>query len=152
MFTTDAGFEDEVRRIARLLWPRAEFGGAEMRGGRERDGIFETEEFIQVVECTVSRAKQKAFEDFEKISKLIRQAEARQPHKFCKGWFVTLNEPTADQRSVFAKAKGRVVAVSFDQFRSRLIDARSYLTLRGKYPFGSVRDPATGDAQTHCRY
>lgn len=152
MFTTDAGFEDEVRRIARLLWPRAEFGGAEMRDGRERDGIFETEEFIQVVECTVSRTKQKAHEDFEKISKLIRQAEAKQPHKFCKGWFVTLNEATADQRSVFAKAKGRVVAVSFDQFRSRLIDARSYLTLRGKYPFGSVRDPATGDVQGDLQY
>ena len=89
-----------------------------MRDGRERDGIFESEEFVQIVECTVSSKKQKAIDDFEKISKLVRQAEARQPHKFCKGWFITLNEPTADQRSVFAKAKGRIVAVSFDQFRS----------------------------------
>jgi len=152
MFNTDAGFEDEVRRIARQLWPRAEFGGAEMRDGRERDGIFEADEFVHVIECTVSRSKQKAQEDFEKLSKLIRQAESKYSHKFCKGWFVTLHEPTADQRAVFAKAKGRVVAVSFDQFRSKLIDARSYLTLRGKYPFGSVRDPATGDVQTDVRY
>lgn len=152
MFTTDAGFEDEVRRIARLLWPRAEFGGAEMRDGRERDGVFETEDFVHIVECTVSRSKQKAQEDFEKLNKLIRQSEPKYAHKFCKGWFVTLNEPTAEQRSVFAKAKGRVLAVSFDQFRSKLIDARSYVTLRAKYPFGSMRDPNTGDAHPELRY
>ncbi len=152
MFTTDSGFEDEVRRIARLLWPRAEFGGAEMQDGRERDGVFEAEEFVHVVECTVSTKKQKAIDDFEKLSKLVKQLEVRHPHKFCKGWFVTLNEPTADQRSVFTKAKGKIVALSFDQFRAKLVDARSYLMQRAKYAFGSVRDPNTGDAQPDLRY
>ena len=100
----------------------------------------------------MSSKKQKAIDDFEKISKLVRPAEARQPHKFCKGWFITLNEPTADQRSVFAKAKGRIVSVSFDQFRSKLIDALSYLTLRANYPFGSVRDPSTGNPPADLQY
>ena len=152
MFATDSGFEDEVRRIARLLWPRAEFGGAEMSDGRERDGIFETDEFAHLVECTVSRSKQKAVEDFEKLSKLIRQTEVRVPQKFCKGWFVTLNEPTADQRSVFARAKSRISPFLSTSSARELIDARGYLQLRSAYPFGSVRDPATGAPQTELRY
>lgn len=44
------------------------------------------------------------------------------------------------------------MACSFDQFRSRLVDARSYLTLRAKYPFGSVRDPSTGTAVYDLEY
>ena len=62
MFASDKDFEDEVRRIARLLWPSAEFGGASMEEGRERDGVFETEEFIHILECTTSRSKRKAVE------------------------------------------------------------------------------------------
>jgi len=78
-----------VRRIARLLWPGAEYGGAAIKDGRERDGVFEVEEFVHIIECTVSRSKQKALEDFDKLHKLTRSMEARCPHKFVKGWFVT---------------------------------------------------------------
>jgi hypothetical protein len=152
MFADERAFEDEVRRIARLLWPLAQYGGAAMREGRERDGVFETEEFVHIVECTVSKSKQKAVDDFLKIQALIRHTEAKYPQKFVKGWFVTRNEPTADQRAVFGKAKNRVVAVSFDQFRSKLVDGRTYLSLRKQYPFGSVRDPESGAAQTTLDY
>ena len=62
------------------------------------------------------------------------------------------NFRTADQRSVFSKVKGRIVTVSFDQFRSRLVDARSYLSARDDYPFGSVRDPETGAAKFRLDY
>jgi hypothetical protein len=152
MFSTDSEFEDEVRRIARLLWPSAEFGGAAMEDGRERDGIFETDEFVELIECTVSRSKQKAEDDGEKLAKLIRKYEAKQRMKHVRGWFVTLQEPTADQKAAIQKKKERIVAVSFDQFRARLIDARTYLSLRGNYAFGSVRDPETGLAQTKLDY
>jgi hypothetical protein len=145
-------FEDEVRRIARLLWPSAEFGGAAIEDGRERDGVFETEEFVHVIECTTSRSQQKARDDQTKLEKLLRQFAARYPQKFIKGWFVTEDEPTADQRAVFKNVQGRIVAVSFDQFRSRLVDARSYLSARTVYPFGSVRDPETGAARTEINY
>jgi hypothetical protein len=37
-------FENEVRRIARQLWPQAEFAGATIIQGKERDGVFPTEE------------------------------------------------------------------------------------------------------------
>jgi hypothetical protein len=152
MFADEHEFEDEVRRIARLLWPSAAYGGAALEDGRERDGVFESEEFVHLIECTVSRSKQKAIEDLEKLEKLSRKYQARHPQKFVKGWFVTLYEPTADQRSVFRKVQGRIVVVSFDQFRSRLVDARSYLDARGLYPFGSVRDPDTGDATFSIEY
>ena len=98
MFTTDQGFEDEVRRIARLLWPSAQFDGAAIEDGRERDGIFETADFVHIVECTVSRSLEKARDDASKIAKLIRKYVVKRPTKFVKGWFVTLEEPTADQR------------------------------------------------------
>ncbi len=117
MFTDDGQFENEVRRIARLLWPSARYGGAAMEDGRERDGIFESEDFVHIIECTVSRSKQKAVEDLQKIQKLMRSLEVRHANKFIKGWFITLHEPTADQRTLFQKVRGRIVAVSFDQFR-----------------------------------
>jgi hypothetical protein len=152
MFASDQEFENEIRRLGRLLWPAAQYDGAVIRDGRERDGVFETEEFVHIVECTVSRSKKKAQDDFEKLQTLIRRTEARYPQKFVKGWFVTLNEPTADQRGVFARFKNRIVCVSWDQFRSKLIDARSYLALREKYPFGSVRDPESGAADATIEY
>lgn len=152
MYADDIAFEDEVRRIARLLWPAAQYGGAAMEDGRERDGLFETEDFVHIVECTTARTKKKAEEDLDKIQKLIRRLGVRAPQKFIKGWFVTLEEPTADQRTVFGRTQGRIVAVSFDQFRSRLVDARSYLSARKDYPFGSVRDPETGAARVDLDY
>lgn len=72
MFADEHEFEDEVRRIARLLWPSAQYGGAAMEDGRERDGVLESEEFVHLIECTVSRSKQKAQEDLEKLHKLSR--------------------------------------------------------------------------------
>jgi hypothetical protein len=53
-------FENEVRRIARAKWPAAQFSGAQMLDGRERDGIFEAEESINFVEATVSGGAGKA--------------------------------------------------------------------------------------------
>jgi len=143
-------FEDEVRRVARLLWPEAEFGGATIESGKERDGVFEGGDFIHVVEATTSRAKDKATKDGSKVGKLVRRLISKNPEKFVKGWFVTKNEPTAAQRDEIlriARSKGpniQIVATSFDQFRSKLVDAREYIQKRWNYPFGSVADPNTG--------
>lgn len=123
-----------------------------MEDGRERDGVFITDDFVNLIECTISKSKQKAEEDGEKLVRLAKRLGAQHPTKHVKGWFITLNEPTAEQRSVIDKKRDRLVAVSFDQFRARLLDARSYLTLREAYPFGSVRDPETGLAQTSLDY
>lgn len=159
MFEDEHQFEDEVRRVARLLWPTAQFGGAAMEYGRERDGIFETADFVHIVECTTSRKQEKAREDSTKIAKLIRKFIGRYPTKFVKGWFITQDEPSADQRTavkeITAKDKlqpAHIVALSFDQFRGLLVDARSYLDHRKSFPFGSVRNPSTGEARFDPQY
>src|SRR2546423_1875369 len=131
-------FEDEVRRIARELWPEARYSGASVVGGKERDAIFETEDVIHIIECTTQRTKAKAEDDGRKLAGLKKKLEGSKP-VVC--WFVTETEPTAEQRSAVPKM---VKVLSFDQFRSRLVDANGYLRDRSKYSFGSARDPESG--------
>jgi hypothetical protein len=71
-------FEDEVRRIARELWPSAELAGAANELGRERDGIFETEDCVHLIEATVPRKVEKVRDDAKKLSTLCaRKAKSR---------------------------------------------------------------------------
>ena len=69
-------FEDEVRRIARELWPDREFSGATKFDGREVDGVFETEDCIHIVEATTSRRKQKAEGNYSPKLSTARPASA----------------------------------------------------------------------------
>lgn len=137
----DAIFEDEVRRIARLLWPEAQYSGAGKEEGREHDGEFITDDCVHLLEATTSRKKDKAETDIRKLVSSAQKRQRQYPTRAVKCWFVTRDEPTADQRSVANRYAGLVCAMSFSQFQSRLIDARSYLGARENYPFGSVRDP-----------
>ncbi len=135
-----AEFEAEVLRIARAMWPQAENSGAAIVGGRERDGIFITEDQVALIEATTDRTKAKAAKDGKKLDDLARDYGRRYPMHAVKAWFVTLHEPTADQRQVIKALKNAAVQpVSFSQFRSRLIDARAYLEARSDHPFGSAR-------------
>ena len=136
-------FEDEVRRIARALWPRAEFSGAAVLGRRETDGVFYTEECIHVIEATTSRSKSKALEDINKLNKNIQRFRNKGGTQAVVGWFVTREEPTADQRSVTDKFRHTINTMSFSHFQARLIDSKAYLSARDNYRFGSVRDPVT---------
>ncbi len=151
-------FQDETLRVARELWSQAEYAGAEIADGRERDGIFETEDCIHLLECTVSRTKEKADTDSKKLVELARKYQTKRSDKAIKCWFVTKEEPTADQRTIIkTNGVGKnfnivVTPISFPQFQAKLIDAATYLNLRDKYPFGSVRDPATGDYHTDIEY
>jgi len=70
-------FEDEVRRVARELWPSAAYEGAALVSGRERDGIFPTEFTTHVLECTAQNTKAKAEKDIEKIFKLITELQKK---------------------------------------------------------------------------
>jgi hypothetical protein len=141
-------FEDNVRHIARLLWPAAEYDGAAMVDGRERDGIFVSDDMVNLIECTLRTDKEKADQDADKLSKLSNKIRVKYPSRGIKAWFITAKEPTAEQREAVKKhavrAAGALVAVSFDQFRQKLIDARAYLEARKDYRFGSIRDPETG--------
>lgn len=145
-------FEDEVRRVARLLWPQAAFGGARIMEGKERDGVFVTEGCIHLLEATTSRQKDKAVRDARKLASLAQKVQRQHPTLAVKCWFVTRQEPTADQREAVTRYQGLVAAISFSQFQSMLIDSRSYLDARDRYYFGSVRDPKTGSPNPSTQY
>jgi len=59
-------FEDEVRRVCRLLFSRILGEGAQKVDGRERDGIFYNGDFYTVVEATTDKKKDKAANDAKK--------------------------------------------------------------------------------------
>ena len=144
MYKSDGDFENEVRDIARHLWPSAAFSGSAREGGRERDGVFITDEMVHLIECTTSRRKDKAEQDTRKLESLSRNMQLHYPTKGVKGYFITLEEPTAEQRGAVRKlGAGYVVSVSFSQFRTQMIDSQSYLEARMQYPFGSMYDPET---------
>ena len=87
MYRNDADFENEVRTIARHLWPSAAFSGSAKEGGRERDGVFVTDEMVHLIECTVSRRKDKAVQDTQKLEELAKDMQRRYPTKGCKRLF-----------------------------------------------------------------
>lgn len=148
VWVSGGDFERDVTRIARALWPNAGIGGALVLNGRERDGVYITEDAVHLVECTTSRTMQKAVDDINKSVKLSRDLRRQHPDKAVQCWFITADEPTPDQRSVATKVKEvRVHAVSYDIFRTRLINASSYLAHRRDYAFGSARNLSDGSAK-----
>lgn len=132
-------FENEVRRVAKELWPSAINGGSIVVQDQERDGIFVTEECVHILEVTISTKKDKATKDCDKIKNIMPILKKKFQDKPIQGWFVTQSEPTADQRAV-ADRNG-INAVSLMTFKGKLVDSARYLTCRENYPFGSVRDP-----------
>jgi len=138
----DAGglFEQDVRRVARILWKDKEFSGAEILDGRERDGVFETRDTINIIECTISSKKDKATEDAKKTAEAVQKLRKSSP-KHVNGWLITQNDPTADQRVAVQRFSHSVRILSFEQFRSQLFNGAEYLRCRSNYKFGSVADP-----------
>ncbi len=84
-----------------------------MVDGRETDGVFQTEDRIHIVEATISRRKSKAQDDIEKLTKSMNKARSRSDVKAIRGWFVTRDEPTAEQREVADKVRDKINTLSF---------------------------------------
>lgn len=147
-------FENDVRRVARQLWPSAGLSGATNIDGQERDGYFETEECIYIVEATCDRKKSKAEHDATKIQKLIQKKKGGE--KAVVGYIVTLDEPTADQRDIVMKIQNKsnvkINILSFSQFQAKIIDVDGYLSLRKEYFFGSIHNPKTGKYDNNLKY
>ena len=141
---TGLAFEKMVINVARNLWPSAEYSGGEIHAGRERDGVFITEDVIHLLECTELRTRDKAEGDGRKLAELATQFKRSHPESPIKCWLVTKDEPTPDQR-VVVKTLGIPIAIlSFQQFQARLVKASEYLELRNASRFGSISDPKTG--------
>ena len=142
----ESAFEADVLRISRALFaPENEFQGSTYIGNAERDGVFIGPDSVVIVECTVSRRKEKAEKDGKKLDEACAAMNRQYPFKSVKGFFVTSEEPHADQRRVINRFGPHLVACSFAQLRSQLVDSLRYLELRNSYPFGSAREPSSGD-------
>lgn len=143
----DEAFEEEVLRIARAVFaPHQPHQGAAVVSGRERDGIIHGDDIVVAIEATTSRALDKAKKDGSKLKEACEGLARQHRFKAVKGYFVTRDEPTAQQRDAISALRAPVIACSFAQFRSHLIDSRDYLDSRQNYPFGSARNPGTGSA------
>jgi hypothetical protein len=138
-----SAFEREVRNIANKLWASSHYSGPILVDGRERDGIFITEETVHILEATISRNSSKAEQDLSKIAGLIEKIGRQYPDKAVKGWFITKDEPTAEQGAQISNYRGRITHQTYLQFYGRLIDSRNYIRLRQNYAFGSARDAVT---------
>lgn len=144
----ESEFEAEVLRISRALFaPENEFQGSTYIGTAERDGVFVGPDSVTIIECTVSRRKDKAEKDGKKLKEACLAMARQHPFKAIKGFFVTRDEPTADQRAVIKGFGPPLIACSFAQLRSQLVDSLRYLELREAYPFGSAREPSGGGHQ-----
>lgn len=144
--TRGNAFEDQVREVARALWSISPGdGGAERIDGNEIDCVCRTEDVVHLVECTIDRSQEKVIKQINKLIAAIRAEEKR--GNFCRGWIVTLYEPTPDQRTV-AK-KDRIAVLALSQFRGKLLDATTFLNLRWKHRFGSAADPESGSVVLH---
>ncbi|MBW8261053.1 ATP-binding protein [Pseudomonas aeruginosa] len=152
-WANDKAFEAEVLRIARAKWPKSAMSGSTKLEGRERDGVFESDETIHFIEATTSRQAEKARQDTKKMHSAIVTSVQSNPIKGARGWFVTAEEPTADQRDAVKKfGKGQVVAVSFAQFQQSIVDVGQYLEARAHHLFGSVLDPETKQHNPKLEY
>lgn len=148
VWKSETDFERDVIRIGRSIWPNANVAGPVVMDDRERDGVFVTEEAVHIIECTTSRTKQKAIDDIDKSIKLARSLRKQFADKPIQCWFITSDEPTADQNAVvIGRKEFPVRAESYMTFRNRLIDANTYLNLRREYAFGSARNMKDGSAR-----
>lgn len=139
----DKIFEDEVCRLARILYAGNETAGAVILDGLERDGIFVTDTVVVVIEATRSTRMDKAAKDAAKLQQAVTKLAKQHRDKAIRGFLVTEKEPTPDQRKVVDKTGPNVGIMSFATFQARLVDARQYVSDRQRYVFGSALDPLT---------
>lgn len=147
-----AAFESEVHRVCSLLYPGDVYGGPTNVDGQERDGIYVTDDLVVIVEATTSATKAKAEKDGKKLKQLADSLSRKYPYKGIKAYFITRQEPTADQMDVVRKIGLPVTAISFSRLRSNLIDSKAYLSARMDAQFGSARDPETDAVEVIDRY
>jgi hypothetical protein len=152
-FEEDEAFEDEVRAVVRAIYAADHpFQGSSYIEGRERDAVIVGDDVVVVVEATTGRSLEKAQKDGTKLKTAVEELARKHRFKAVKGFFITRDEPTPDQRRFIESLKAPIVAASLAQLRGMLIDSRDYLTLRSEHAFGSARNPANGSALDLDKY
>lgn len=142
----ESGHQFEVRglELARARHDPYKQQGSLNIYGAERDGVFVTESEINIYEFTISQKKDKAEKDGRKICSLMNELMKKKAYEFhsITGWFVTQQEPTADQRTsikrIAQKGNVRIFAISFLGLMARVCDSQDYLLKRDEGVFGSA--------------
>lgn len=138
-------FENDVRRLARALYPQSQGGDPEHMLGRERDSIFVTHDTVIVIEATVSRRADKIKDDGQKTKDAIVELRKIYTDKLVRGFIITRDTPTADQVEAIKRyAPYSIRLESFSSFRGRIYDVAGYVGLRKNYAFGSLYNLETG--------
>ena len=137
-------FERRVRSVARALWNlRDGEGASEFVNDDEIDCVCRTEDLIHLIEITTDGRMNKFRTQVTKLTNAKRYLEQR--GDLVKLWAIGSDEPTPQQRS---HARGnRITALSFQEFKRKLLDTPQYLEARWQYRFGSATNPA--DGSTH---
>lgn len=150
--TTEEGrlHEERLKRLCELLWRNCENGGSYLINGKERDGIYVTEDVIHCIETTISRSDDKATHDIVKLAELRDHLKLSYTDKLIKCYFITKFDPTASQRTI--SNDKNITCLSFSQFQGKLFDAKNYLFCRDTHKFGSVRDPKTDNIKFEDKF
>jgi NACHT domain len=144
MNETGASFEARALALARAIHDPLGLQGSTMILGQERDGVFVSDDAIHVFEFTTRRDKAKALADGKKLADLLDHlgSDPLNRLKTRTGWFVTAEEPTADQadavRGVAKLRSTTLHAVSFSTLRRRICDVEGYIAARDSAPFGGA--------------
>ena len=151
-YAEEHAFEEEVRRIAKAMWPLYLQSGAMNLSGLECDGYYETEDCIHLLECTCSRLMYKAEKDVAKLDGAADKLRAERRDKGVKTWFITKFDPTNDQMGIVRKSTSVVTGISYSTFQAKLMDVGTYLECRLKHRFGSIDHPVQGQDANEIKY
>lgn len=135
-------FELRAKNVARAIHDPSGLQGSIIHKGKERDAVFFSQSDVHAYEFTIGRDRAKAEKDAGKLQELLEDLSKMPDHayKTLVGWFVTLEEPTPEQRAAVKARSGRNVlhAISIAVLQQRVCDSDKYLQLRTNAPFGSI--------------
>lgn len=137
-------FEAEVRRAAEAVWNLTPGQCQPMHYPndpvvREIDGIARLRDVTHLLMVTTSTRLEKVKEDCKKLQAAESIERARAPA--VSKWLIT--QVQLDAQHIEHARKQNVQIQTLEQFRRRFFDGTNYLSLRGRAPFGSARDPLT---------
>ena len=136
-------FEQRAIALARAKHDPSRLQGSVMFEGAEHDAAFVDDTSISVYEFTTLRTKEKAAKDGAKIAKLLKFVldQPQNRYKSATGYFVTQEEPTAEQRHAIQLASKSasltIHCLSLIALQTSLVDVERYVALRMSAPFGS---------------
>jgi len=145
-YKTESGpeFEERGLALARALHDPMGAQGAIMFRGKERDGLFASHDSVHAYEFTTWGTRDKAVKDGGKLAELLKAIGGQADHRYKSrtGWFVTRDEPSAEQRTAVQQIASRtgeqVIAISIKTLLQRLCDSESYIQRRDNGLFGSA--------------